>query len=114
MPIERVRGIIDQIQQGKESGTVRVGANAYLGITITTRQSTVRVASVVADGPAAKAGLVADSVLLSLDGATIDSHAALAEVLATHEPGDRVELEWLDAQGQTASGTVELGNSPIN
>lgn len=114
VPIGRAMGIIQQIQQGKESGTVRVGANAYLGITVTTRQSSVQVASVVADGPAAKAGLAAGNVLLTIDGATIDSHAALAEVLATHQPGDRVQLEWLDAQGQTRRGTVELGNSPIN
>lgn len=114
VPIGRAMGIIQQIQQGKESGTVRVGANAYLGITVTTRQSSVQVASVVADGPAAKAGLAPGNVLLTIDGATIDSHAALAEVLATDQPGDRVELEWLDAQGQTTRGTVELGNSPIN
>ncbi|MCM3263388.1 PDZ domain-containing protein [Streptomyces thermoviolaceus] len=43
-------------------------------------------------GPGARAGLTAGDVLLALDGARIDSAAALARAVARVRPGDRVVL----------------------
>ena len=48
--------MVQQIRTGRESGTVQVGAKAYLGISVAQTSSLV-VASVEAGGPAAAAGL---------------------------------------------------------
>ncbi|RSS09136.1 PDZ domain-containing protein [Streptomyces sp. WAC00469] len=51
-----------------------------------------RIVAVHVPGPGARAGLTAGDVLLALDGARIDSAAALARAVARVRPGDRVVL----------------------
>lgn len=116
VPIERAMGIITQIRSGNESGTVKVGPNAYLGVSVRTLDDgSISVASVVSGGPAATAGLSRGDTITSLDQTSITSHAVLSEVLAGKEPGDRVTMTWLDgSSGARRSAEVTLGSSPMN
>ncbi|HLE01525.1 MAG TPA: PDZ domain-containing protein, partial [Bdellovibrionota bacterium] len=59
--------------------------------------SGVRVASVVPDSPAAKAGLVADDVIIEMNAAVIRDLKSYAEFLKTLKAGDRVTIGFLRA-----------------
>ena len=113
VPIDDALAVIEQIRTGKESGTVEVGAKAYLGISVAGSSSLV-VASVVTDGPAAVAGLTAGSTITAINGVTVSSHDDLSAQLATLDPGAKVKLTWKDSSGTAHSATVTLGTSPIN
>ncbi len=54
----------------------------------------VKVGSVVADSPAAKAGLAAGDVLLSIGGEKLESLRGYSEILKKHAPGDVVKVVW--------------------
>jgi S1-C subfamily serine protease len=86
----------------------------------------VIVARVVKGGPAAKAGLVAATrqvtvngmsallggdTIVAVDGRTIDSSQQLAGVVAAHEPGAQVQLDVVRA-GKHRTVTVTLGDVP--
>ena len=113
VPIDDALAVIEQIRTCKESGTVEVGAKAYLGISVAGSSSLV-VASVVTDGPAAVAGLTAGSTITAINGVTVSSHDDLSAQLATLGPGAKVKLTWKDSSGTAHSATVTLGTSPIN
>jgi S1-C subfamily serine protease len=37
----------------------------------------------------------------------------LGEAIRSHDPGDDVELEWIDADGERHTATVTLAESPL-
>ena len=113
VPISDALAVVDQIRSGTETATTRIGAKAYLGITVAPAAG-VWVNSVLADGPAAEAGLVAGSTITSLDGQAVVSQSDLAELLAQLEPGQQVTLTWVDPSGSRRSGTIALGTSQVN
>ena len=55
----------------------------------------VKVASVVADSPAAKAGLVGGDVLVSIGGEALETLRAYSDILKRHAPGDVVHVVWM-------------------
>ncbi|WP_232549110.1 S1C family serine protease [Propioniciclava soli] len=112
VPIEDALAVIEQIRDGAETGTVQIGARAYLGISV--QAGGLTVAGVVADGPAEVVGIAAGDRITALDGTTVASQAELSEVLDALEPGDRVSVTWLDASGVLNTETVTLGSSPVN
>ena len=115
VPIGRALDIVQQIQKGDESGTVKVGPNAYLGVSVRTQaDGSILIASVVQGGPADDAGLSRGDTITSIGDADVTSHAALSAALAEREPGDKVTVGWTDAQGQTHTEQVTLGSSPVN
>ncbi len=69
----------------------------------------VRVAEVVAESPAARAGLKADDVLLSLDGAEVRGEEDLRAKLKAS--GGRVRIAFRRG-GATLESTAELGSPP--
>jgi Do/DeqQ family serine protease len=69
------------------------------------------VASVAADGPAAKAGIKPGDVVLSMNSATIEHVDALSYRLATQEIGSTAELKVL-SQGDEKIVSVELIRAP--
>ena len=86
----------------------------------------VTIVSVVRGGPAAKAGLVAASQqvtvdgvsaevggdsIVSVDGTTVTSAAALGDLVALRKPGERLALE-VDRRGVIRTVHVTLGNAP--
>lgn len=109
VPIEDALAVVEQVESGEESGTVRIGASAYLGVGV---DQSLQVGSVAVGTAAADAGIEAGATLRSVDGTTVADLDALSEVLAGLEPGDEVTLTWLDADGTTQQATVALGSSP--
>jgi S1-C subfamily serine protease len=65
---------------------------------------------VLSGGPAQQAGLLDGDVLLSIDGAQLDTATALTDVLDRHYPGDVVDLVWIDRSGQQRTGKAALSS----
>jgi S1-C subfamily serine protease len=71
------------------------------------------VASVVAGGPAEKAGLVQGDVILSVDGTAVDPGKPLGDIIASRKVGDTVTLSVRSAgQGQPRDVKVTLDQAP--
>ena len=127
VPIETAMDIVSQIEDGDSSGTVHVGPTAFLGVQLSSDQtdssdgfsrpatsSGAIVADVLSDSPAEDAGLSAGDVIVAIDGQTVDSARMLSTLIAEHEPGDRVEITWLEQSGSRQSGTAELAEGPAD
>ena len=76
--------IDDQKDKGKADGDVDYGTSEG-----------VIVLEVPVDGAAADAGLEEKDVITAIDGKDIHSMAELQEILATHRPGDKVNVTFL-------------------
>lgn len=109
VPIADALAIVEQIEAGDESGSVRIGPAAYLGVGVT---DSLQVASVEAGSPADEAGIVSGATLLAVDGTAVGDYATLAEVLDDLDPGDEVAVRWSDASGATRRASLTLGSSP--
>jgi putative serine protease PepD len=82
-----------------------------LGVQIEDGSSgSVKLAAVTAGGAAAAAGLKAGDTITAIDGTTVGDADALASLIASHQPGDRVRVTY---RRGTASATVTatLGES---
>jgi putative serine protease PepD len=69
------------------------------------------VRAVTPGGPAAQAGLRAEDVITSINGAPATSNIQLQELALTKKPGDTVPLEY-QRDGHTTKATVTLGARP--
>ncbi len=106
--------VIDITNQLIGSGTVTHTNRAYLGIT--TRDDTsggANVQSVVAGGPADKAGIQAGWTITDIGGHAVPDTNAVSQVLSGYKPGDTVKVTLRSATGQTKTVTVTLGERPI-
>ncbi len=121
IPINQAVTIAKQIQAGKASSTVHIGATAFLGVQVTgtgggngsgNGSGGAVVAGVVQGSPADSAGLSRGDVIVSVDGTTIDTPTALTDTLTGHHPGDRVTIGWVDQTGQSQSQSVRLTTGP--
>ncbi|KAA1425534.1 trypsin-like serine protease [Mumia zhuanghuii] len=132
IPIASALRIVTQISSGQESGTVEIGATAFLGVTLANTASAVVprdpdgdstlpgsatsgvvIAGTVDGSAAATAGLVAGDTIAALDGAAVTSSDALSRAIDTHDAGDSVTLSWIDAAGQSHQELVTLGEGPV-
>jgi putative serine protease PepD len=69
------------------------------------------VADVVADGPAAAAGLPSGVVITKIDDRPIDGADALVAAVRSKAPGDNVTLTYMDASGAPQTVQVTLGQT---
>lgn len=69
------------------------------------------VTSVSAGTPAAAAGLLADDVVLSVDGVVLEGDVRIGDAVRSHQPGDSVEIVYL-RDGVEHSADVTLGSNP--
>jgi S1-C subfamily serine protease len=77
---------------------------------ISTKDGVV-VGDVVANSPAAQAGLRPNDVITAVDGQPLRGDSALAQVTYSHKPGDTITLTVL-RQGQSMDIPVTLGTLP--
>ena len=70
-----------------------------------------RIVEVIADSPAAKAGMKSGDAVLSVDGAMLTIGASLAEEVSRRTPGDKVTLEVRHGEGGTEKLEVTLAAS---
>lgn len=116
IPIDSVEGLIARIEDGDEGGGVRVGPSGYLGVAIENDGAGGRgalVGEVQDDSPAEGAGIDAGDLIVAVDGESVADAAELGDAIRAHEPGDDVELEWIDADGDRHAATVTLAESPL-
>jgi S1-C subfamily serine protease len=120
IPINKAMAIADQIEAGRASATVHIGATAFLGVQVASAGaggfgqagSGVPIAGVVNGTAAAAAGLGSGETILSVGGHQVTSGSTLQTVIAGYHPGDKVSLTWSDGFGQTHTATVTLTAGP--
>lgn len=120
IPINQVKLIVPQIiQNGTVTHTGRAGLNISSENIDTDLQSSydlsvahgVFVSDIDSDGPAAQAGLQVGDVIVTIDGKATDNQIALAEVLATKVPNDKVSVSIYRGD-QPMTLNVQLGELP--
>jgi S1-C subfamily serine protease len=116
IPITTATAIADRIVAGESSSTVHQGAPAFLGVQITRSRAAdgATIAGVVPSSPAASAGLAAGDTITAVDGTAVDSSQTLSEVLAGHQPRDRVTVSWTDSASESHTATVTLTTGPAD
>jgi S1-C subfamily serine protease len=129
IPINDAVAIAEQILDGSSSGTVHVGKTAFLGVQVASASgpsgyggydggydssaaSGALVAGVLADTPAEQAGLRSGDVITAVDGRSVASASELTSLLGGYEPGDRVEIRWVDQYREEQTATVTLIEGP--
>jgi putative serine protease PepD len=109
IPSNTVRDIAGQIVR---NGKVVNSHRAYLGVTIGDTGEGVYIGSVTAGGPAAKAGIGAGDVIVSVAGNPTPSSNDLGSVLADHRPGQTVKVKVVRQNGSSTTVDVTLGEFP--
>ena len=135
IPISHATTIADQIEAGKASATVHIGATPFLGVEVSasaastggagspfggsdgngygsSTASGAPVAGVLSGSAAAQAGLTQGDVITSVAGHTITSPTGVSAALVGHHPGDKISIGWTDQTGQSHTATVQLGSGP--
>ncbi|HUN35316.1 MAG TPA: trypsin-like peptidase domain-containing protein [Trebonia sp.] len=116
IPINQALSVAKQIEAGTESGSVHIGATAFLGVGINAGQTGlsqgVEIASVTAGTAAASAGLTGGDVVTSVAGHAVGTSTSIEQVLTAYHPGDKVSIAWTDSMGQSHTATVTLGTGP--
>jgi S1-C subfamily serine protease len=115
IPINTALSIARQIEAGDGSGTVHIGATAFLGVGVNASQSGgsgVQIAGVTSGTPAAGIGLAQGDVITSVAGTAVGSGTSIQQVLEGYHPGDKVSVSWTDTAGQSHTATVTLATGP--
>ncbi len=120
IPVNRAASIAAQIEAGRASATIHIGATGFLGVQLMlyaipgSPSSTVpAVVGVMPGMPAAGAGLTAGDVIVSVDGHPVSSPSDIQARLETRHPGDKISISWDDPSGQTHAATVILATGPV-
>jgi S1-C subfamily serine protease len=109
IPSNTVKSIATQLVQ---HGHVINSGRPYLGVRIGDTGNGVYIGTVTAGSPAAKAGLKAGDVILSVDGKSTTTSDELGTVLAGFKPGQTVTLKIAHQSGATDIVKVTLGEYP--
>lgn len=107
IPSDQANRISDQLVS---TGSV---THASLGVQLTQDAGArgAAVAAVVADGPAAAAGLPSGVVITKIDNRPIEGADALVATVRSKAPGDNVTLTYMDASGAPQTVQVTLGQT---
>ena len=113
IPIAKAMRIAKQIRSGTSSARVHVGGTAFLGVELDTSSGYGVIAAVVPDGPADSAGLAPGDVITAVGGKAVSSPTAIATMLFSKKPGDRITVTYSDGYyGTSQTTTVTLGSGP--
>ena len=103
IPSNLVRTIADQlIATGKAQ-------HALLGVNVQTAANGVSIGDVQSGSAAADAGLRSGDVITAVDGKTVTSAQQLRAVIATHKPGDKLQITY-HRSGESKTVTATLGS----
>jgi Do/DeqQ family serine protease len=120
IPTNMARPIMEQlIKDGKVS-------RGYLGVNIATltpllakernirAQRGVLLAAIEPDGPASKAGLAENDVVVALNGTEVKTSDVMKNTIAMIKPGTTVELQVVHQDGSKGAVKARLGELPDN
>jgi putative serine protease PepD len=106
IPIDYARSIADEIIQTGHATHPYVGVTA--GPDTTGNTNGAKIISVVPGGPADKAGLQPDDVIIKVSGKTIDGVDGLVAATRLHKVGDVVTITYVrDGQQRTVNVTLQ-------
>jgi serine protease Do len=114
VPSDSAIVVLDQLRQFGETRRGWLGVNVQsvtedIAETYGIREGTgARVASIAADGPAAKAGILQDDVIVRFDGKDVTSMRGLPRLVSQTQIGKEVEVE-VSRKGQRRTFRVTIG-----
>jgi len=116
IPINRALGIVKQINAGRSSATVHIGATPFLGISLSSSSGSgvggTFITGVGPNSPAARAGITVGGLITRIDGISILSPEQLTTYLLRHRAGDTVTLRWIDRAGMGHTTRVKTTAGP--
>jgi S1-C subfamily serine protease len=121
IPINEALSIARQIESGKSSSSVHIGASALLGVEVASTSAYLSfepttpgatVVGVASGSPAAGAGLASGDTITSVGGYTVTSSSSLRAVMDRFHPGQEVTVSWLDQSGNAYKATLQLATGP--
>ncbi|HMG26011.1 MAG TPA: trypsin-like peptidase domain-containing protein, partial [Acidimicrobiia bacterium] len=123
VPIKTAMSVANQIKSGQSSGDTHVGERAFLGVSVRSLgqsgsrsggslRSSALVAGVQSNSPADDAGIEEGDTIVSLAGKSITSLDDLTSALAPHHPRDKVDVGWVDQNGDHHTAQVTLASGP--
>jgi S1-C subfamily serine protease len=115
IPIDKALSIADQIHSGNGSDTIHIGGTAFLGVQASANsyEGAGAVVSGVVPGSAAEAaGLSPGDLITSIGGQTISSPDTLSEIVVDQQPGDSVEVVFIDQTGVPQTTSLTLASGP--
>ncbi len=121
IPINEALSLAMQIESGKSSSSVHIGASAFLGVEVASTSSFFGAApaasgatieGVLSGSPAAKAGLASGDTITSVGGHAVISATGLRDIMDEFHPAQKVVLGWVDQYGTSYKATVVLTSGP--
>lgn len=119
IPIAKALSIVRQIDAGRASARVHIGATPFLGVQVA---SALRngdfstpgavIADVVRGSPAASAGLSRGDVITAIDGHATSSPSSIGAAILAKKPGTKVTIRLTDRSGRARSTVVTLTGGP--
>lgn len=108
VPADVFKAEWDKLAKGEVVGKPTKPATAVLGVEFDDKADSAKLADVVEDGPAAKAGLKAGDVITEFDGEEVSSADDVRAILRKHKPNDEVDVV-VKRGGSSLTMTVTLG-----
>ncbi len=123
IPIGTALSVAKNIEAGRGSSTIHIGATGFLGIQVQDSSATglggtgTSSNGAVVDGtlpasPGANAGLVQGDVITGVDASPVSDSGDLSAALELHHPGDVIHLQWTDQSGVSHTSSVTLAVGP--
>jgi S1-C subfamily serine protease len=129
IPIDKAIAIAKKIISKEGGDDIHVGANrATIGVSVAqdnvianggglgNRTATgARISDqdgIQSGSGADKAGITEGSTITAIDGDAVTSASDLMQEMVPYQPGDKVEVTWIDPSGATHRATVTLGSGP--
>ena len=119
IPVGRAAAIAARIEGLRSSAAVHIGATGFLGVQLrlegvagSTPATEAAVTGILAGSPAARAGMTAGDVIVSVNGQPVSSPSSVQALLGTRHPGDKVSISWDDRAGHAHTATLVLATGP--
>ncbi|HZU96085.1 MAG TPA: S1C family serine protease [Planctomycetota bacterium] len=109
VPVARILTVEDRLRAGDDiqPGLMGIGLPQDEPEISPSLDGGVRIEGVVSDGPAQKAGLQANDVIVKMDGHSVKSIKDFLSVLSDHAAGDKITIVYL-REGREATTTLTL------
>ena len=119
IPIVKALAVVRQIDGGKASTRIHIGATSFLGVQVSAAMRNgdfttpgVVIAGVLRGSPAAAAGVAPGDVITAIDGHATSTSRAITAAIVAKKVGSKVTLRVTDSSGASRSATATLTSGP--